>query len=174
MTESAISTQTEIQDNLSIFEALLKFFQDNNWSFSQHETEPILRMGYQGENGDWNCVARARENPSQLVFYSLCPVNVPSKKRLEIAEFLTKVNYGLIVGNFEMDFQDGEVRYKTYSINAENYPLNSEMIGQLIFVNVMTMDKYLPGIMSVIYANIPVDQAILQIEEDRENKDSES
>lgn len=89
---------------------------------------------------------------------------VPPKKRIEIAEFLTKVNYGLIAGNFEMDFQDGEVRYKTYAINGENNPLNSELIGQLIFVNVMTMDKYLPALMSVLYANVSIDLAIQQTE----------
>jgi hypothetical protein len=164
MTESAISQETETPNSPSIFDVLLNFFQRNNWSYSQHETEPILRMGYQGENGEWNCLARTKEKPSQFIFYSLCPVNVPQKKRLEIAEFLTKVNYGLIVGNFEMDFQDGEVRYKTYGISLENHPLNLELIGQLIFVNVMTMDQYLPGIMSVIYANMPIDQVIQQIE----------
>jgi len=160
----SVSSRTKAQNSSSSFEILLNFFQENDWSFSQHETEPILRMSYQGENGEWNCVAKTRENPDQLVVYSLYPIKVPKKKRLEIAELITKINYGLIVGNFEMDFQDGEVRYKTYAINGENNPLNSELIGQLIFVNVMTMDKYLPALMSVLYANIPIDQAIQQIE----------
>ncbi|MFN9857982.1 MAG: YbjN domain-containing protein [Pseudanabaena sp.] len=164
MTKSSISSQAKVENSSSSFEVLLNFFQENNWSFLQHETEPILRMGYQGENGEWNCVAKTKENPSQLVFYSLYPIKVPPKKRLGIAEFLTRANFGLIVGNFEMDFQDGEVRYKTYAINGENNPLNSELIGQLIFVNVMTMDKYLPALMSVLYANVPIDQAIQQIE----------
>ncbi len=164
MTKSSVSSQAKAENSSLSFEVLLNFFQENNWSFLQHETEPLLRMGYQGENGEWNCVARTKENPSQLVFYSLCPIKVPPKKRQEIAEFLTKVNYGLIAGNFEMDFQDGELRYKTYAINGKNNLLNSELIGQLIFVNVMTMDKYLPALMSVLYANVPIDQAIQQIE----------
>ena len=29
-----------------------------------------------------------------------------------MAEFLTRANYGIMIGNFEMDFNDGEVRYK--------------------------------------------------------------
>ncbi|MFN9516699.1 MAG: YbjN domain-containing protein [Pseudanabaena sp.] len=156
---------SQIEGNpIPILEVVINFFKENNWSFSQHETEPILQMGYQGENCDWTCVVRIRESPSQFIFYSVCPINIPTKKRLAISEFLTRANFGLIVGNFEMDFQDGEVRYKTYAINGENNPLNSELIGQLIFVNVMTMDKYLPALMSVLYANVPIDQAIQQIE----------
>jgi hypothetical protein len=164
MTKLAIDLQIEEEKQASIFEIVVNFFKENNWSFLQHETEPILQMGYQGENGDWTCMVRTRENPSQIVFYSVCPVNIPLKKRLAISEFLTKVNFGLIIGNFEMDLQGGEVRYKTYGINGENNPLNSELIGQLIFVNVMTMDKYLPALMSVLYANVPIDQAIQQLE----------
>jgi hypothetical protein len=163
MAEQAINPLQE-EKQTSTFDTVVNFLKENNWSFLQHETEPILQMGYQGENGNWTCIIRTREDQSQTVFYSVCPVNIPVKKRLAIAEFLTIVNFGLIVGNFEMDFQDGEVRYKTYTINGENNPLNSELIGQLIFVNVMTMDKYLPALMSVLYANIPIDQAIQQIE----------
>ena len=164
MNESTVSTQAQTQTDLSLFEVVLAFFQDNHWTFSQHETEPILRMGYQGENGEWTFLAKVIENPSHLVFYSLCPVNVPPKKRLEMAEFLTKVNYGFVVGNFEMDYEDGEVRYKTYGIDGDNNPLDSEIIAKLIYVNVMTMDKYLPGIMSVLYANLPINQIIEQLE----------
>ena len=86
MISSTISTQSESQNSFSLFEVLLKFFQDNNWTFSQHETDPILRMGYQGENGKWTCVAMSTEDPSHFVFYSLCPVNVPPNKRIKIAE----------------------------------------------------------------------------------------
>lgn len=164
MAKLAIDSQIEEEKQTSIFDVVINFFKENNWSVSQHETEPILYMGYQGENGDWTCTVRTREKPSQFVFYSVCPVNIPQKKRLVIAEFLTRANFGLIVGNFEMDLQDGEVRYKTYAINGKNNLLNSELIGQLIFVNVMTMDKYLPALMSVLYANVSIDQAIQQIE----------
>ena len=31
-----------------------------------------------------------------------------------MAEFLTRANYGLLNGNFEMDMGDGELRYKCY------------------------------------------------------------
>ncbi len=163
--------KTKTPQLISTLELVINFFKENNWSFSQHESEPILKIAYQGENGEWSCIARTREDPSQLVFYSIFPMNIPEKKRVAIAEFLTRINYGLIVGNFEMDFQDGEVRYKTYSIDLENNPLALESIRKLIFVNVMTMDKYLPGIMSVIYANIPLAQAIKQIEEQADLKD---
>ena len=54
-----------------ILDAVIGFFNEDGWSFNQIEDQPILRMGFQGENGQWNCYAQAREEQSQLLFYSL-------------------------------------------------------------------------------------------------------
>jgi hypothetical protein len=32
------------------------------------------------------------------------------RERAPPAEFITRANYGLIIGNFELDFEDGEIR----------------------------------------------------------------
>ena len=80
-----------------------------------------------------------------------------------ISELLTRANYGLNIGNFEMDFSDGEVRYKT-SINVEGGQLTTTIVKKLVYANVLTLDKYFPSIMKVIYADIPPDEAIALIE----------
>ena len=45
--------------------------------------------------------------------YHIAPVKAPVEQRSAISEFITRANYGLTNGNFEMDFNDGELRYKT-------------------------------------------------------------
>jgi hypothetical protein len=89
--------------------------------------QPILQMTFQGKNGKWTCYAQVHEEQPIFFFFSVCPVNVPEDKRLSMADFLTRANYGLKVGNFEMDFSDGEIRYKT-SINVENDQLTHAII----------------------------------------------
>jgi hypothetical protein len=51
-------------------------------------------MRFQGQNGQWTCFAQVREEQSQFVFYSVCPVNASEDKRLAVAEFLTRANWG--------------------------------------------------------------------------------
>ena len=80
-----------------------------------------------------------------------------------MAEFLTRANSGMIIGNFELDFADGEIRYKT-SIDVEGDSLSSSLIKRLVYANVTMMDEYLPGIMSVIYGDVEPKDAIAQIE----------
>ena len=99
-----------------------------------------------------------------MIFYSFCPVNATKSKLQAIAEFITKANYGMIIGNFELDFKDGEIRYKT-SIDVEDETLTSTLIKQLVFTNVAMMDKYLPGIRSIIEDNESPDEAISHVED---------
>lgn len=82
---------------------------------------------------------------------------------MEVAEFITRANYGMVIGNFEMDFRDGEVRYKT-SVDVEGSELTYEICRQVVVTNVMLMDRYLPGIMAVITGALTPAQAIAQIE----------
>ena len=54
----------------------------------------------QGENGSWTCYAQTREDDQQFLFYALCPIRAPDKKRAAVAEFITRANYGMVIGNF--------------------------------------------------------------------------
>ena len=149
--------------NGQIFEEMVNFFKLDEWPFYQTEGKPILQTAFQGENGKWTCYARARVEQEQFLFYSICPVNAPDSKRMAIAEFLTRANSGTIIGNFELDFTDGEIRYKT-SIDVQGDSLSFELIKQLVYANVTMMDEYLPGIMSAIYGEVEPKDAIAQIE----------
>jgi hypothetical protein len=162
MSEEPIEMLVAGEDG-ELYATVVQFFTDDDWVFYSLEDRPILRMNFRGENGGWQCYAQVREEQKQLIFYSVMESHVPENKRPAVAEFLTRANYGLYVGNFEMDFSDGEVRYKT-SVDADGGCLTPQMIRTIVYVNVMMMDKYLPGIMSVVYTDVSPEEAVAQIE----------
>jgi hypothetical protein len=147
-----------------ILDTAASFFEEDGWPFSQIGGQSIFQMGFRGDSGQWTCYAEAREEQQQFIFYSVCPVNAPEPKRPAAAEFLTRANYGLIVGNFEMDWDDGEIRYKT-SIDVEGDRLSSALIRQLVYANVLMMDVYLPGILLVLFGDISPAEVIARLEE---------
>lgn len=153
-----------MNENL-IFNALVEFFEEDNWDFQWVEGMSVLSMGFSGLNGRWVCYAQAREPQQQVVFYSVLPINVPYDRRIEAAEFLTRANYGMIIGNFEMDYDDGEIRYKT-SLDVDGIELAPSMLRQMIYANVIITDRYLKGIMRVIYGEIEPFDALAEIEGD--------
>jgi hypothetical protein len=154
----------ELPDDQSIYETMIHFFTEDDWSFTKIQGEPLLRLGFQGDNGTWNCYAKAREAEQQFVFYSIYPAAIPAEKRSPISEFLTRANYGMTIGNFELDLNDGEIRYKT-SIDVEGDRLSHALIKRLVYTNVAMMDEYLPGIKAVIETDITPEAAIRAIEQ---------
>lgn len=125
--------------------------------------ERSIHAGFQGQNFSYQLIARAREGHQQAIFLSVVPVKVPTEQRLSVAEFLCRANYGLILGNFEMDYDMGEVRYKT-SVDVEGGALTAGMVKTLIHVNLSTADKYAKGLISMLYRGMTAVQAIAELE----------
>ncbi|MBD2681278.1 MULTISPECIES: YbjN domain-containing protein [Nostoc] len=150
-----------------IFEAMSNFFKGDGWPIHQIDTELAYSMTFQGENGKWTCIAQAVEEKEVFIFYSICPINTPENKYSQMAELITRANYGLLIGNFEMSFADGDTRLKT-SIDIEGTSTLEIVIQQLVYMNVLTMDNYLPAMMKVIYTDVLPAQAIAQVEESLE------
>jgi len=132
----------------TILNTLIQYFTEDNWDFDIQHDDSILQMRYQGRSGVWDCFARAKEDANQFLFFSIAPVHANSERLLALAELITRINYGLPIGNFEMDFSDGEIRYRS-SIDVEDSQLDSALIGNLVQANIQVMDEYLPAIMVV-------------------------
>jgi hypothetical protein len=156
--------QNELNENsLQAFATLGQFLEEDDWYPQQLEDRYVYRMGFSGKSGQVACFAQIRLELEQFIFYAVAPVKAPEEARLAVAEFITRANYGLRIGNFEMDFGDGEVRYKS-SLDFEAETLTSEWIKHAIYPAVQTMDSYLPGLMKVIYGSAPPAEAIAEIE----------
>jgi hypothetical protein len=146
-----------------LFSGIQKFFTDDEWYYLQLGNQPILQMTYPGKNGKWTCYAQVHEEQQIFFFYSVCPIDTPEEKRLLMAELLTRANYGLKVGYFDMNFADGEVRFKT-SIDVGEENLSNTILRNLVYNNLWIMDHYLPGILSLIYSDITPMEVIQKME----------
>lgn len=147
-----------------IMDSIRSFFDADDWTYEEIEGRNILRLRFSGETANWTCYAQVREEQERFMFYSTLETKAPEEKRLAVAEFLTRANYGLLIGNFELDFSDGEIRFKT-SVDMEDNTFTPKFIQNMVYMNVLMMEKYLPGLMSVIYANVSPVDAISQIED---------
>lgn len=146
-----------------IFEALEAFLEDDHWPVSVVEEHKTVKTGFNGDHGEFNCYAQAREEQEQFVFYSVFPVKTSPKDFEAVAEFISRANFGMIIGNFEFDFSDGEIRYKT-SVDLEGVEVQANLLRNLVYANVLTMDKYFTGLMRVMYGGITPEEAIREIE----------
>lgn len=151
------STSTQM-----IYQKVVNFFSQDEWSFTSNNEDKAILMSFQGENGTWNCYAQVNEE--QLIFYSIYPRIAEGRQRSSVAEFITRANSGIVSGNFEMDYEDGTIRYKT-GIDIDGEELTLDIIMRLVYTNVVMMDKYLPGLIAVMEEEKFPIEAIAKIEE---------
>ena len=63
--------------------------------------------------------------------YHIVPVKVPVEKRAAVCEFITRANYGLTLGNFELDMNDGEIRYKVTLLSHDLLRSQEAALGSM-------------------------------------------
>ncbi len=136
-------------NGLQAFDTLEKFLETDGWYPQRIKDQYAFSMRYAGHNAYMTCSARIRVETEQLIYYIYAPIKVPEEVRLSVAEFLIRANYGLWIGNFEMDFDDGEVRYKS-SLDFEGETLTSGFIHNTNSMAVRLMDLYLSGLLKIV------------------------
>lgn len=134
---------------------------DLEWS--ETTDSEVIRCEVTGENGEWTLFVVAREDDNRMTVYSQIPWETPEEGRLEMSELLTRINFGLPIGNFELDFSDGEVRFKT-SIDLSGARLTTELFEGLLDPNIATTNMYLPAIEAVLNGRMTPTAAVEMVE----------
>ena len=138
----------------TLLETVASYLRDQRWPFEQAPGRPLFRIPFAQGEQEWMCFAEVREDQARFIFYSVAPTPIPEGDRPAVAEFLTRANYGLPLGNFELDLDDGEVRCKT-SIDVTGDRLTYALVKQVVLNNLRAMHKYLPGLAEIVGGAAP-------------------
>ena len=146
-----------------MFKDILSYFDSQQWQYHIPEpTKTLAMLGISMQSGKYHCIADVSEDFYRFIFFSICPTNVPSLRRKEMAELITRINYNLFLGNFELDFEDGEIRFKT-SIIYETIELNHTIIDHIVTSNLVTMDRNIAILTTFAYGELSMEEAINKI-----------
>jgi hypothetical protein len=140
-------------------EQVVELFRAKDWKFEVDEESDVVRTGIEGDNGHWQVVAIASDDDDAVVMLSLFPQKCPAHRRRPCAELLTRINFGMMMGCFEMDYESGKIHFKT-TLPFTRGDLNAALLDNVVMLNLARMDRFLPAIMSVIYAEISPGQAL--------------
>jgi len=143
---------------------LEKFLRDAGWSPQTVDgADNLFRVAFSGEHGRMQAVAQVLPELNQFLFYVGCSTRAPEERRQQVMEFVTRSNYGLRIGAFELDLSDGEVRFRS-ALDFEGTELTESLIRNTIAPAVHTMDLYMGGLMKVMFGGVPATDAIEEIE----------
>lgn len=147
-----------------------RFFADDGWELIATEADHTWVTAVSGDNGRWSVVVQVHEPEQVIVLYSLSPSDAPAERFDDVVEFVTRANAGMVIGNFEFDYGDGEVRFKT-SIDFQGLadehlrgPVLEYFTRDLAYTNVGIFDRYLPALRQVMSGEATPEAAIAAAE----------
>ena len=147
----------------TMMDVVLQFMQEDQWIFQKIENKQVLRAGYRGERGTWVCHARIDEENRRFLFYSFMGMNIAQANRLKVLEYLNRVNHCLPIGNFEMNMDTGDVRFRT-GVEIPAGGLTVPVVRTIVYTNVHSIDHYFPGVVAVVHGALSPEAALARVE----------
>jgi hypothetical protein len=105
------------------YEELLHVLDERDINYSTGEDQSI-RTTIQGDVATYWTAARVEDDLFQVACFS--PLRIPVGSRRDIAEAIVRANYGLRVGKFELDLDDGELFFQVSQI------LDGDAVGEAV------------------------------------------
>ena len=147
------TVQTEFTE-----ETVLAFFARHldglKWQYHRFADRPVLFCGFNGGDvlWDFNIVARQKSDGDFLLAVSsFIPNKARPDRRAAVAELLTRINWELTLGCFEMNYADGEIRFRT-SMILPSAELTDAIAEHLVQSNLCIVDERIGQIMAVLYS----------------------
>lgn len=126
-------------------------------------------VSFEGEGPNVDGVAHILDGEDRFVFLLVFHRTAPEARREPVMEFITRANFGMSIGCFEMDLEDGEVRYRS-GVDYRGQRLPAWLIRNSIVAAMDAVELYADSLDGVIAGKLSVAEAIesAEAEEDEE------
>ncbi|MGP5541669.1 YbjN domain-containing protein [Psychrobacter celer] len=128
------STDTHID----IVECLKQYFEQKQWHYvyyrpSKGDQRQSHHLSLKMQHKQLSCgyLFRVPAENKLLAVYGILPFLIPESHQSAAMLLITQINYDMLIGNLEMDINDGEIRYK-YAIDVEAVGINDDIIEHVL------------------------------------------
>jgi hypothetical protein len=143
--------------------AIRAFFQAEDWAVDELEDGGFLGTT-RGDNGSFKLWIPGSYD-GNLTVYSVLNDPIPMAKLDAVSELVTRVNFMISFGNFELDLSDGELRFRSNVFFKNNLDsLTTPFIADLVYMNAIQCDTYYPAIMGVVHAGRTPEEALAAVQ----------
>lgn len=133
-------TQLEQRD-ISLVEQVEQFLTANQLKYEMPSGQ-LIRMKLQSDrDASWTELIRIEEEARLVILYAIFPTLVEEAKREELALQFMNENYDLMNGAFEMDIEDGELRFRSTLLCPVN--IDQRCLKQLLQDHIQVMEHFL-------------------------------
>jgi hypothetical protein len=126
--------------------------------------EDTLRVGIRLNSAQCGLVIETGTDPEEFSIFLYLPVKVPEPKRYSVMEYLTRLNFHLPMGHFELDLDDGTVRFVTSQLVHEGQ-LPVKLTLAMMRNALDRVETFFPGILRIVHGHLHAVAALTEIEQ---------
>ena len=144
------------------------YLDKDEWHYTFDKDQGVFNAKIKLDGRLNRCDITVRIRDDYYTVYGGIAINADTKSIPAVAEYLHRANFGLKIGSFELDHNDGEIRYKVCvdcGDNCDCMPSESVILRSLELAAVM-FDTYGEGLMGVMFKNVSPEEAIKTAEEE--------
>lgn len=143
--------------------SIAQTYKAENLRFSMEQERNMIRFNMNTKvSADVRFTARL-VNPRTALFTTVLPMNIPEESRAAVSDYITRVNYTLLLGNFQIDLTDGEIGYRATGVFEEETGMPGSVVMRLTYVGFSMFDKYMPGVFAIVYGGKTAADAFAEI-----------
>ena len=139
--------------------AVVTSLQERGVTFDLDEESTSVRFLVHLPRAAYRILLFVDEERELAVCHVYFPVKAPMELRMLACETISRANFGLMIGAFEMDFQDGEIRFRT-GVDVEGGTLAPTMADSLVKVGLAMCERYYEAFMHVFFSGGSPEDAI--------------
>jgi hypothetical protein len=140
---------SENNNGLEAYETLRRYLEENNWDAEEIPGKHAFKAHRTGDMFSSTYYFEIKVDLEQFLLYIVPDFIVPTNDLALVAEYVARVNSGMRIGNFEVDFRNGEIRFKS-SINFKDEKLTPALIKGVVEPALDAYETYMPGLVNVI------------------------
>lgn len=148
-----------MKDQIEAFFNQIKF---NYQVTEDNEKRTVLKTGVSLDIGNSDVFIVIHHGIKLVEIFAISPTNVPLNKRKEVAKFLDIADYISYLGNLQLNHTDGGIRCKTYFCYGDE-SVNQQIINDNFYESINSLDRYIPGVMKIIYGGKDADSVMAEI-----------
>ena len=126
------------ESDMLIVDFLKQYFDDKDWPYNHYQPKirdsqksHYLSLRMRNKQLDCSYLFRVQEKNKLLAVYGILPFLIPESHQSAAMLLITQINYDMMIGNLEMDVDDGEIRYKN-AIDIEAVGLDDDILEHLL------------------------------------------
>jgi hypothetical protein len=148
---------TPSRDRTPLLPVLLAAMECIEWK-PDHVDDTTILIRVQGRRFLVTLCVCVDDAARMIACYGILPVQVAPERRLSVAEAIVRINQGLRIGCFDLDFDDGEVRFRV-GCDVEGGALTQHMALTMFGAVSGSVDRFGPALMSVIFGQVSPEDA---------------